>query len=86
MVNILTVFIKNFFLNKGVYNKNGQVCFEKEGPEMYYSFDDIIFKDYLDNSLLREWILNNRYADDGVFKFFLWMFIFAAFFLFTILS
>ncbi|WP_424526009.1 hypothetical protein [Spiroplasma endosymbiont of Glossina fuscipes fuscipes] len=53
---------------------------------MYYSFDDIIFKDYLDNSLLREWILNNRYADDGVFKFFLWMFIFAAFFLFTILS
>ncbi|MBW3058450.1 hypothetical protein D6D54_02455 [Spiroplasma poulsonii] len=53
---------------------------------MYYSFDDILFKDYLDNSFLREWILNNRYAADGVFKFFLWMFIFSAFFLFTILS
>ncbi|WHQ36364.1 hypothetical protein [Spiroplasma sp. SV19] len=53
---------------------------------MYYSFDEIIFKDYLDNSFLREWIINNRYAADGVFKFFLWMFIFAAFFLFTIIS
>ncbi|MFU0251996.1 hypothetical protein [Spiroplasma sp. Moj] len=53
---------------------------------MNYSFDDILFKDFCSNPFIRQWILENRYVSDSVFKFFLWMFIFAAFFLFTILS
>ncbi|GAA6238491.1 MAG: hypothetical protein SPLM_06090 [Spiroplasma phoeniceum] len=47
---------------------------------MNYSFDDILFKDFCSNPFIRQWILENRYVSDSVFKFFLWMFIFAAFF------
>ncbi|UZQ30958.1 MAG: hypothetical protein OHM56_05520 [Spiroplasma phoeniceum] len=53
---------------------------------MNYSFDDILFKDFCSTPFIRQLILENRYVSEGVFKFFLWMFIFATFFLFTILS
>ncbi|ALA97571.1 putative transmembrane protein [Spiroplasma kunkelii CR2-3x] len=53
---------------------------------MNYSIDYILFKDFCSKLFIRQWILENRYVSDGVFKFFLWMFIFAVFFLFTILS